>query len=196
MAAEGRYDMHFAERTVSDNEAESELETAIAESLEGNAGYENLQTIPDIGPWTATQLVVPIGISEFDSHDKLASYRGLTPSTQQSGASINYNRGHRGGNKPLKNLLIFSCNSLVWLNGYSGEYMRRCLDRSMEHKYALKATVRKRMKVISSCRQGAQLRIAEPHAGRIRPLLRCERGGASPCPKVGASLWKTPQITT
>ena len=113
MAAEGRYVKHFAGRIVSDNGAESELEAAIAESLEGNADFENLQTIPGIGPRTAAQLVVSIDISEFESHDKLASYCGLAPSTQQSGSSINYDRGHRGGNKPLKNLLIFSCNSLV-----------------------------------------------------------------------------------
>ena len=148
VAAEGRYVRHFAGRIVSDNEAEAELDAAISESLEGNADFENLQTIPGIGPRTAVQLVVSIDISEFGSHDKLASYCGLTPSTQRSGTSVNYDKGHRGGNKPLKNLLIFSCNSLGRSKGYYGEYMRKCLDRGMKYKCALKATARKRMKVI------------------------------------------------
>ena len=148
VAAEGRYVKHFAGRIVSDNEAEAELNAAISESLEGNADFANLQTIPGIGPRTAAQLVVSIDISEFDSHDKLASYCGLAPSTQQSGTSINHDRGHRGGNKPLKNLLIFSCNSLGRSKGYYGEYMRKCLAKGMKYKCALKATARKRMKVI------------------------------------------------
>lgn len=79
---------------------------------------------------------------------RVASYCGLAPSTQQSGASINYDRGHRGGNKPLKNLLVFSCNSLGRSKGYYGEYMRKCLAKGMKYKCALKATARKRMKVI------------------------------------------------
>lgn len=148
VAAEKRYVQHFAGRIAADNEAESELGAAIAGSLEGNADFENLQTIPGIGPRTAVQLVVSIDISEFDSHDKLASYCGLAPSTQQSGTSISYDRGHRGGNKPLKNLLIFSCNSLSRSKGYYGEYMRKCLARGMKYKCALKATARKRMKAI------------------------------------------------
>ena len=93
MAAEGRYVRHFAGRVVSDNEDESELAAAIAELLEGNADFENLQTIPGIGPRTAAQLVVSIDISEFASHDKLESYCSLAPSTQRSGTSVNYDRG-------------------------------------------------------------------------------------------------------
>ena len=94
------------------------------------------------------QLVVSIDISEFGSHDKLASYCGLAPSTQQSGTSTNYDRGHRGGNKPLKNLLIFSCNSLVRSSGRYGEYYRACRARGMGHGRALKAVARKRLRAI------------------------------------------------
>ena len=148
VAAEMRYVKHFASRIVDDNGAEAELERAIAESLADNADFKNLQTIPGIGPRTAAQLVVSIDISEFGSHDKLASYCGLAPSTQQSGASINYDKGCRGGNKPLKNLLIFSCNSLGRSKDRYGEYLRKCLARGMKYKCALKATARKRMKVI------------------------------------------------
>lgn len=63
------------------------------------------------------QLVVSIDISGFGSHDKPTSYCGLAPFTQQSGSSVNYDKGHRGGNKPLKNLPIFSCNSLGQVEG-------------------------------------------------------------------------------
>ncbi|MBQ3328603.1 MAG: IS110 family transposase, partial [Eggerthellaceae bacterium] len=148
VAAEMRYVRHFAGRIVADNEEEAALDSAIAESLADNADFANLQTIPGIGPRTALQLVVSVDISKFESHDKLASYCGLAPSTQQSGTSKNYDRGCRGGNRQLKNLLIFSCNSLIRSDGYYGDYLRKCRARGMRHKCALKATARKRMKVI------------------------------------------------
>lgn len=44
VAAEMRYVRHFTGRIVADNGAESEFEAAIADSLEGNADFENLQT--------------------------------------------------------------------------------------------------------------------------------------------------------
>lgn len=148
VAAEARYVRHLARRIAEDNELEAELAAAMAEELEGNEDYENLKTVPGIGPRTAAQLVVSVDVSEFDSHDKLASYCGLAPATQRSGTSISRDRGHRGGNKPLKNLLIFSCVSLARSKGYYGEYMRGCLARGMGYRRALKATARKRMKVI------------------------------------------------
>lgn len=148
VAAEMRYVEHFASRIVADNAAEAELKAAMGEALADNADFSNLQTIPGIGPRTAAQLVVTIDITEFSSHDKLASYCGLAPSTQQSGKSISYDKGHRGGSKPLKNLLIFSCNSLGRSKSYYGDYLRKCLSRGMKYKCAVKATARKRMKVI------------------------------------------------
>ena len=54
----------------------------------------------------------------------------------------------RQGNRRLKNLLIFSCNSLVRSSGRFGEYYCSCGSRGMCYGEALKATARKRMKVI------------------------------------------------
>lgn len=148
VAAEKRYVKHFASRITSDNLAEAELHAAIEESLSANADYANLQTIPGIGPRTAAQLIVVVSIDDFKSHDKLASYCGLAPATQQSGKSINCEKPSRGGNKPLKNLLVFSCNSLCRSKSQYGEYLRKCLAKGMCYRGALKATARKRMKVI------------------------------------------------
>lgn len=148
VAAEMRYVKHFAGRIAANNQEEAMLEEAIAESLSGNADFTNLQTIPGIGPRTAAQLVVSVDISQFDSHDKLASYCGLAPPTQRSGTSVNKDKGHRDSNKPLKTILVLSCNPLVRPMSYYGEYSRRCLDRDMKRGCTLKATARRRMKVI------------------------------------------------
>ena len=76
------------------------------------------------------------------------AYAELAPRNRQSGTSISSVSASRQGNKRLKNLLIFSCNSLTRSRGRFGEYYRKCRGRGMCHGEALKAVARKRVKVI------------------------------------------------
>lgn len=85
----------------------------MADSLAGDEVYECLLTVPGIGPKTAAALVTSIDISAFRGHDELASYCGVAPSDRRSGSSIRSTSPQHGGNRRLKNLLIFSCNSLM-----------------------------------------------------------------------------------
>ena len=48
----------------------------------------------------------------------------------------------------FKSLLIFTCLSLVRSDNEFGRYYRACRSRGMRHTAALKATARKRLKVI------------------------------------------------
>ncbi|WP_130812699.1 transposase [Olsenella sp. Marseille-P4559] len=164
VAAGERHVRHFAGRIVPDDGAEAGPDAATSESLGGNAGFEDLQTMPGIGPGTAAQPVASIGISGFDSHDKLASHCGLAPPTQQPGTSVGYDGGHRGGSKPPKSPPISSCNSLGRPKGRYGECMRRCPARGAKYKCALKATARKGTKVIC-----AVMRDGVPYA--VQPVL-------------------------
>ena len=116
--------------------------------LAGDGTYECLVTIPGIGPRTASELVIGINIEDFPDHDHLASYCGIAPRNRQSGTSISSVSASRQGNRRLKNLLIFSCNSLVRSENRFGEYYRACRGRGMCHGEALKAVARKRLKVI------------------------------------------------
>lgn len=132
-------------------EAEAEaarLDAEIAALLAEDGTYECLMTIPGIGPRTASELVISIRIEDFPDHNHLASYCGVAPRNRQSGTSISSVGASRQGNKRLKNLLVFSCNSLVRSTGRFGEYYRRCRGRGMCHGEALKAVARKRLKVI------------------------------------------------
>lgn len=54
----------------------------------------------------------------------------------------------RRGSRRLKNLLIFSCNSLVRSSSRFGKYYCSCRGGGMCYGEALKATVRRRMKVV------------------------------------------------
>ena len=124
------------------------LDAEISALLLEDGTYECLLTIPGIGPRTASELAISVRIGDFPDHDHLASYCGIAPRNRQSGTSISSVSASRRGNKRLKNLLIFSCNSLARSKGRYGDYYRRCRERGMCHGEALKAVSRKRMKVI------------------------------------------------
>lgn len=85
--------------------------------------------VPDIGPRTASELVISIDIADFASHDRLASYCGLAPRNRRSGTSISSVSASRQGNKRLKNLLVFSCNCLARSRNRWGDYYARCRER-------------------------------------------------------------------
>lgn len=148
VAAENPQVRMLARRISEAKEEAARLGAEISALLSDDATYACLLTVPGIGPRTAAELVVSIDISDFPDHDHLASYCGVAPRNRQSGTSLSSVGASRQGNKRLKNLLIFSCNSLVRSSGRYGEYYRSCRDRSMCHGEALKATARKRLKVI------------------------------------------------
>ena len=112
-----------------------------------------------IGPKTAAALVTSVDVSMFRGHDELASYCGVAPADSRSGTSVRSTSPQRGGNKQLKNLLTFSCNSLIGTQNRFGRYYDECRARGMRHNKALKAVARKRLKVIY-----AVMRDAVPYA--------------------------------
>ena len=80
--------------------------------------YRCLLTISGIGPKSASALATSL----FLRDSKLAAYCGLAPADHDSGSSIRSQKSVRKGNKELKNLLIFSCNSLVGTKKRFGRY--------------------------------------------------------------------------
>ena len=136
--------------------ADAEADRLEAEShriLADDECYRCLLTIPGIGPVCAEALVSLVDISLFEGHGQLASLCGLAPANSSSGTSIDHAKAPKSGNKELKNLLIFTVNSLIGTKGYFGRYYDRVLERSsgsdrLRRKKALKAVARKRLKVI------------------------------------------------
>ncbi len=115
--------------------------------LSGDEAHRCLPAVPGIGAKTAA-LATTVDISPFDSDDRLASYCGLAPADSRSGTSIDSTSATRAGNGQLKNLLVFSCNSLVGTKSRFGRYYDECRARGMRHNKALKAVARKRLGVI------------------------------------------------
>lgn len=137
----------LARRIRESAEEAARLDAETTALLAGDETYACLLIIPGIGPRTASELVTSIDIGDFPDHDHLASYCGIAPRNRQSGRSISSVSSSRQGNKRLKNLLIFSCNSLSRSKGRFGDYYRSCRERGMRHGEALKAVARKRLKV-------------------------------------------------
>ena len=129
----------LARRIRESAEEAARLDAEITALLAGDGTYACLLTIPGIGPRTASELVTSIDIGDFPDHDHLASYCGIAPRNRRSGKSISSVSSSRQGNKRLKNLLIFSCNSLSRSKGRFGDYYRSCRERGMCHGEALKA---------------------------------------------------------
>ena len=138
----------LARRIRESAEEAARLDAEITALLAGDETYACLLTIPGIGPRTASELAISIDIGDFPDHDHLASYCGIAPRNRRSGKSISSVSSSRQGNERLKNLLIFSCNSLSRSKGRFGDYYRSCRERGMRHGEALKAVARKRLKVI------------------------------------------------
>ncbi|WP_261430241.1 transposase [Xiamenia xianingshaonis] len=138
----------LAKRIRESAEEVARLDAEITALLVEDGTYACLLAIPGVGPRTASELVISMDINDFPDHDHLASYCGIAPRNRQSGKSVSSVSASRQGNKRLKNLLIFSCNSLSRSKGRFGDYYRSCRDRGMCHGEALKAVARKRMKVI------------------------------------------------
>jgi len=157
--AEGYLVKSIASRIAAIDEEMARVAKIIDNGLKGDAVYQALQTIPGIGKRTASQLVLTIDITEFKDHDALASFCGLAPQNRQSGKTINSVTSSKKGNRALKNLLIFSCMSLIGTDNYYGRYYDACRARNMKHLKALKAVARKRLKVIY-----AIMRDAVPYA--------------------------------
>lgn len=148
VAAENPQVRMLARRISEAAEEAARLDAEIAALLAEEATYGCLLTVPGIGPRTASELVISVDIEDFPDHDHLASYCGIAPRNRRSGTSVSSVCASRQGNKRLKNLLIFSCNSLVRSRNRFGDYYRRCRERGMCHGEALKAVARKRLKVI------------------------------------------------
>ena len=155
-------------------ELADEIATADAERAELSAGLEGMLsedetyrcplTVPGIGPKTAAALVTSIDISLFKGDSRLAAYCDLAPKDSDSGTSLSSMTSTRAGNKALKNLLIFSCNSLVGTKNRFGRYYEACIGRGMRHSKALKAVARKRLRVIYAIMRD-RVPYVEPSAG-------------------------------
>ena len=91
----------------------------------------------------------PVGlVAREPAGDVSSTGPRLAPADSRSGTPVDSSHSSRAGNKTLKNLLIFSCNSLVGTKNRFGRYYDECASRGMRRNRALKAVARKSLGVI------------------------------------------------
>lgn len=113
---------------------------------------ELLESVPGIGPLTATKFLLQTGpIERFPSLDALCSYAGLVPASHNSGEATRQSRMTRRGHTQLKTMLIEAAWTAI------------SVDPALGHCYT---ELKKRMPP-----QKAIVRIAKKLLARIRFVL-------------------------
>jgi transposase len=120
----------LARKILAADSERAEFSAELGRLLQDDKTYRCLLTILGIGPKSASVLAASIDTSLFLRDSKLAAYCGLTPADHDSGSSIRSRRDAHKGNKALKILLIFSCNSLVGTKRCFGKHYDVCVARA------------------------------------------------------------------
>jgi transposase len=90
------------------------LEAEIARQAREDAGAARLQTIPGIGPLTATALVATLGdAGNFDSGRNLSAWLGLVPRQHSTGGKPTLLGIGKRGDRYLRTLLIHGARAVI-----------------------------------------------------------------------------------
>ena len=94
----------------------------------------HLQTIPGVGPITASLIVATVvDISQFKSARDFAAWLGLVPRQYSTGGKTRLGRITKAGNREVRKLLVLGATSMVYRapqwNSALGAWTRKVLER-------------------------------------------------------------------
>ena len=153
-ASEGLAVGGLADETATADAGRAEPSAGLGGMLPEDETHRCPPTVPGIGPETAAALVASTGIGPFPGGGRLAACCGLAPKDGDPGTSLGPVTSARAGDKALKSLLMFSCDSLVGAKSRFGRHYERCVARGMRHDKAPKAVARKRPRVTYAVMRG------------------------------------------
>jgi len=126
------------------------LETMMEELIVEHEGvlFDQLKSIPGIGPKTAMFLIVVTnGFRTFDSSKQVSSFLGMSPSLKMSGSSIRgQSRITKTGNKHMRKLLFLCSFTAYKYNPACKDLYDRITDKGKSEKLALIAVGNKLIK--------------------------------------------------
>jgi len=110
------------------------LEAAIAAHARQDETARRLQTIPGVGPITASLIATTVGdISLFKSARHFAAWLGLVPRQYSTGGKTRLGRITKAGNREIRRLLVIGATSMVYRapqwNSALGAWTRKLLER-------------------------------------------------------------------
>jgi transposase len=120
----------------------AELDLKIADLTKSDDTCARLQTIPGIGPVTASMIVAFGGdLSRFKSGRHFAAWIGLTPRQKSSGGAVRLGRISKAGDKMLRSLLVIGAFTVIKQTKAHPERHLPWLRALLERRPALVATV-------------------------------------------------------
>ncbi|NMM48529.1 IS110 family RNA-guided transposase [Marinigracilibium pacificum] len=127
-----------------------QVEKEVQKLLEDAYGqvYQNLQTIPGIGPKSAALLLIMTnGFESFESYKQVISYFGLAPRIFQSGSSV-YGKSKicKMGMSKVRKTLYMAARSAIKCNKACKELYERLRSKGKSHRLALIAAANKLIK--------------------------------------------------
>ena len=110
------------------------LEAAIVAHARQDETARRLQTIPGVGPITASLIATTVGdISLFKSARHFAAWLGLVPRQHSTGGKTRLGRITKAGNREIRRLLVIGATSMVYRapqwNSALGAWTRKLLER-------------------------------------------------------------------
>jgi error-prone DNA polymerase len=110
------------------------LEAAIVAHARQDETARRLQTIPGVGPITASLIATTVGdISLFKSARHFAAWLGLVPRQYSTGGKTRLGRITKAGNREIRRLLVIGATSMVYRapqwNSALGAWTRKLLER-------------------------------------------------------------------
>ena len=127
----------------------ADVEASIKVRMDDIPAARLLQSIPDVGPWTAAVIASEIGdVSRFRNEAALAAYCGVVPKRRQSGTSLNGAKARKTGNKVLKNALMQSAQAAIMHDGPDRDYYDKKRAEGKKHRQALRSLARRRVALI------------------------------------------------
>jgi error-prone DNA polymerase len=110
------------------------LEAAIVAHARHDETARRLQTIPGVGPITASLIATTVGdISLFKSARHFAAWLGLVPRQYSTGGKTRLGRITKAGNREIRKLLVIGATSMVYRapqwNSSLGAWTRKLLER-------------------------------------------------------------------
>lgn len=120
----------------------AELDEHIERAARQNEVARRLQSIPGIGPVTATALVASIGDAQAFKHSRdLPAFLGLTPKQHSSGGKERLSGISRRGNSDLRTLLIHGARAVLKVAARKDDPRSRWIVRVSERRHKNVAVV-------------------------------------------------------
>lgn len=114
--------------------------------------YENISSIPSIGPTTAAMFIaITNGFLNFQTSKQLVSYLGACPVIVQSGTSINRSYISKVGKSLMRNRLYMCALTAIKRNKMCKEAYEAFLERAVPKKKALMSIINKLIRQIFAC---------------------------------------------